>query len=51
MQYFSEANPDLAAELPSTVELFAANAGNITRLEAAGITSATMQSSAKPAAR
>lgn len=40
MDYFGKANPSLAAELPSTVELFAANADNVERLHEAGITSA-----------
>ena len=40
MDYFGKANPQLPAELPSTVALFAANADNINRLHEAGITSA-----------
>lgn len=39
--YFGTANPQLAAELPSTVEWFAANADNVERLHQAGITSAS----------
>lgn len=39
--YFGEANPVLAAALPATVELFAANLINIERLRQAGVTSAS----------
>ncbi len=39
--YFGTANPQLATELPSTVEWFAANADNVERLHQAGITSAS----------
>lgn len=39
--YYGEANPQLATELPATIEWFAANADNITRLHQAGITSAS----------
>jgi hypothetical protein len=39
--FFGEANPQLATELPSTVQSFAANQNNITRLHQAGITSAS----------
>ncbi len=41
IDYFGKASPQLAAELPSTVELFAANANNVERLHQAGITSAS----------
>lgn len=40
IDYFGRANQSLATELPSTVELFVANAGNIERLHEAGIASA-----------
>lgn len=39
--FFGEANPQLATELVSTVELFAANQNNVERLRQAGIESAT----------
>ncbi len=39
MDYYGEANVELKTELPYTVELFARNQTNITRLNAAGITS------------
>lgn len=39
--YFGTANPQLAGELPSTVEWFADNVNNIERLHQAGITSAS----------
>ncbi len=35
--YFGAANPQLAGELPLTVEWFAANADNVERLHQAGI--------------
>lgn len=38
MQAHKEANPNLATELPSTVEMFAENKTNIERFHAAGIT-------------
>ena len=41
IDYFGEANPQLAEEVPYTVELFAANKANIARLNLAGITLAT----------
>lgn len=39
IDYYGEANPDLKTELPITSELFPANQANISRLNAAGITS------------
>ncbi len=39
--FYGTANKDLASELPSTVEMFAANANNIERFHRAGITSAS----------
>lgn len=39
IDYYGEANPQLASEVPYTVELFANNKNNITRLNQAGITS------------
>ncbi len=49
--YFGMANPQLAGELPSTVEWFADNAGNVERLHQAGITSASRQAARSRAAR
>ena len=39
--FYGDANPQLAAEVPYTIELFAANQNNILRLNQAGITSAS----------
>ena len=39
MDFYGEANPQLASELSVTVELFAANQTNITRFREAGVTS------------
>jgi len=47
IDFYGEANPQLATDLPFTVELFAANKANITGLNQAGIVS----SSAKGASR
>ncbi|CAN5569086.1 hypothetical protein BH10ACI1_BH10ACI1_18490 [soil metagenome] len=41
IDYFGEANPQLADEVPYTVELFIQNKANITRLNEAGINLAT----------
>ena len=41
INFFGEANAQLATELPSTVQMFAANANNVERLHQAGITSAS----------
>jgi hypothetical protein len=41
IDFFGEANPQLASEVPYTVALFLANKNNILRLNAAGITSAS----------
>lgn len=43
IDYFGAANSQLATEVPYTVELFAANQNNITRLNHAGITSASAE--------
>ena len=41
IDFYGEANPQLAVEVPYTVVLFEANKTNILRLNAAGITSAS----------
>lgn len=41
IDYFAEANPNLATALPATVALFAANRNNVERLNQAGISSAS----------
>lgn len=51
IDFYGEANPQLATELAVTVELFAANKTNITRLHAAGITSDTSSAAGKSATR
>lgn len=47
MDYYGANNPQLATELPVTVELFAANKSNIADLHAAGVTSDTMKAKSK----
>lgn len=49
--FYGEDNPQLATELPVTVELFAANKLNIADLHAAGVTSDTMSATAKSQTR
>lgn len=48
---YGEANPQLATELTVTVELFAANKDNITRLHQAGVTSDASSAAGKSATR
>jgi hypothetical protein len=51
IDFYDEANPQLATELAVTVELFAANKTNITRLHEAGITSDTSSAAGKSSTR
>jgi hypothetical protein len=51
IDFFGEDNPQLATELPVTVELFPANKENITRLHAAGVTSDTVSAAGKSQTR
>jgi hypothetical protein len=51
IDFYGEANPQLATELPGTVEMFAANKANITRLHQAGITSDTNEAAGKSGTR
>ena len=47
IDYYGEDNPQLATELPITVELFEENKANIDALHAAGVTSDTMKATGK----
>jgi hypothetical protein len=51
IDYYRADNPQLATELPVTVELFAANKTNIADLHAAGVTSDTMTATGKSQTR
>jgi hypothetical protein len=51
IDFHGEANPQLATELPGTVEMFAANKVNITRLHEAGITSDSSAAAGKSQTR
>lgn len=51
MDLYGEANPQLAIELAVTIELFAANKVNITRLHQAGVTSDASSAAGKSATR
>lgn len=51
IDFYGEDNPQLATELPVTVELFEANKTNITDLHAAGVTSDTMSATGKSQTR
>lgn len=51
VDFHGEANPQLATELPGTVEMFAANKNNIARLHQAGITSDTSSAAGKSGTR
>jgi hypothetical protein len=51
MDFYGEANPQLATELPVTVELFAENKTNIGRLRAAGVTRDSSDSAGKSGTR
>ena len=51
MNHYAEDNPQLATELPVTVELFAANKTNIADLHAAGVTSDAMKAMGKSQTR
>jgi len=51
IDYYGADNPQLATELPVTVELFAANKTNIADLHAAGVTSDAMSATGKSQTR
>lgn len=51
IDFYGEANPQLATELPGTVEMFADNKNNITRLHEAGVTSDTSSAAGKSGTR
>lgn len=51
IDFYGEANPQLATELPGTIEMFAANKINITRLHEAGVTSDTSAAAGKSGTR